>query len=36
MRYGTDGDSVAFQPGANGGFVANDAKPPLILVPVSR
>ena len=32
MLYGTEGESVAFQPGAKGTFVADDAKPPLVLV----
>lgn len=32
MLYGTDGESVAFQPGAKGSLVADDAKPPLVLV----
>jgi hypothetical protein len=32
MLYGTDGDTLAFQPAAKGTFVADDAKPPLILV----
>jgi hypothetical protein len=32
MLYGTDGESLAFQPAAKGTFVADDAKPPLILV----
>lgn len=32
MLYGTDGDSFAFQPSGNGSFVADDAKPPVILV----
>ncbi len=32
MLYGVDGDSFAFQPGAKGTFVADDAKPPLVLV----
>jgi hypothetical protein len=32
MLYGTDGDSFTFAPGAKGTFVADDAKPPLMLV----
>lgn len=32
MLYGSDGDSFAFQPGGKGTFVADDAKPPLVLV----
>jgi hypothetical protein len=32
MLYGTEGDSVTFQPVGNGTFVADDAKPPLVLM----
>lgn len=32
MLYGSDGESFAFQPGGKGTFVADDAKPPLVMV----
>lgn len=36
MLYGTEGDSFAFAPSGNGTFVADDAKPPLLLVRQDR
>lgn len=36
MLYGTDGESFTFQPSDKGTFVADDAKPPLMLVRQDR